>query len=201
MNLSSTSKQNLLPCDGELYLIDNFIPSLEIKQIYEHLLAEISWQQYQIRMFGKMINQPRLTAWYGQKDIAYSYSGLNLQAIPFTPLLDKLRTQIEENYQASFNSVLLNLYRNEKDSMGWHADDEKELGLVPVIASLSFGSTRKFLIKHKQDKTLKFGINLTPGSLLLMKGTMQHHWMHAIPKASKICEPRINLTYREIVIN
>jgi alkylated DNA repair dioxygenase AlkB len=201
MNLFSNSQQNLLPCDGELYLIENFILPEETKQIYEQLLKEISWKQYQIRMFGKMIDQPRLTAWYGHKNIAYSYSGLNLQATPFTPLLDKLRIQIEENFQTSFNSVLLNLYRNEKDSMGWHADDEKELGNAPVIASLSFGSTRKFLLKHKQDKVLKLALDLTPGSLVIMKGSMQNHWLHAIPKSSKICNARINLTYRAIVAN
>jgi alkylated DNA repair dioxygenase AlkB len=199
MNLFSDSKQNLLPCDGELFKIENLIPPKEAKQIYEQLLKEINWQQYQIRMFGKMIDQPRLTAWYGEENIAYSYSGLNLKALPFTPLLENLRTKIEENYQANFNSVLLNLYRNEKDSMGWHADDEKELGLTPIIASLSFGSTRKFLLKHKNDKALKVELYLTPGSLVIMKGSMQHHWLHAIPKASITCGPRINLTFRSII--
>ncbi len=198
-NLFNQNQPNILPCDGELYLIENFFSSIESKQIYTTLLEEIDWQQYQIKMFGKMINQPRLTAWYGEENIAYSYSGLSLNALPFTPLLENLRTKIEENFQASFNSVLLNLYRNEKDSMGWHADDEKELGSSPIIASLSFGSTRKFLLKHKQDKALKLGINLTPGSLVLMKGTMQHHWLHAIPKTTINCDSRINLTYRKIL--
>jgi len=199
LTLFNSNQSNLLPRDGELYLFENFIPPEEAKPIYEQLLKEINWQQYQIRMFGKMINQPRLTAWYGEENIAYSYSGLNLNALPFTPLLEKLRTKIEENFQTNLNSVLLNLYRNEKDSMGWHADDEKELGSSPIIASLSFGSTRKFILKHKLDKALKLAINLTPGSLILMKGTMQHHWLHAIPKTTIKCDSRINLTYRKIL--
>ncbi len=199
LTLFNQSTSNLLPCDGELYLIDNFIEPQEANDIFRQLQEEIDWQQYQIRMFGKMLNQPRLTAWYGQANIAYSYSGLNLKAQAFTPLLETLKTSVEASYQTQFNSVLLNLYRNERDSMGWHADDEKELGITPLIASLSFGSTRKFLLKHKKEKTLKLSLNLTPGSLVIMKGSMQQNWLHAIPKETKTAGARINLTYREIL--
>lgn len=200
LTLFNQTSSNLLPCDGELYLIENFIEPEKANEVFMQLQEEIDWQQYQIRMFGKMLNQPRLTAWYGQANIAYSYSGLNLKAQAFTPLLDTLKTAIETQHQTSFNSVLLNLYRNEKDSMGWHADDEKELGPTPTIASLSFGSNRKFLLKHKKEKSLKLSITLNSGSLLLMKGTIQQHWLHAIPKSSIACKPRINLTFRNIVV-
>jgi alkylated DNA repair dioxygenase AlkB len=150
-------------------------------------------------MFGKLLAQPRLTAWYGSAGTNYSYSGLNLVPEPFSKELLTLKAKIEQVGSTQFNSVLLNLYRNENDSMGWHADDEKELGINPIIASLSLGQTRKFQVKHKLTKNLNLNLLLTHGSLLLMRGEMQHYWQHAIPKSKNSCDQRINLTFRNIL--
>lgn len=191
--------ENLLPCDGELYYYPHFLESEGAQILFETLLHQIHWQQYHIRMFGKMLAQPRLTAWYGDNEISYSYSNLHLKALTFTPELEELRTRLQLSFNISLNSALLNLYRDKNDSMGWHADDEKELGNNPYIASVSVGSTRKFMIKHKTRPQLKLTLPLEHGSLLIMKGSMQHHWLHAIPKSSKDCGPRINLTFRNII--
>lgn len=184
--------------DGSLSFNPNFIDNTLAKQYYAYLLQHIKWEQYHIKMFGKTLPQPRLTAWYGEVDAAYSYSGLQLKPLPFTPLLTDLKNSIEAFTKQSFNSVLLNLYRNEQDSMGWHSDDEKELGEKPFIASLSLGSSRIFQLKHKTDKALKGKLELSNGSLLCMGGTLQKHWQHAIPKSSVTCGARINLTFRKI---
>lgn len=192
--------KNLLSQHGELYFLPNFLNSKEADTAFDRLLHHINWKQYHIRMFGKLLAQPRLTAWYGGLGTTYSYSGLNLEPEPFSKELLDLKIKIEELGSTQFNSVLLNLYRNEKDSMGWHADDERELGINPVIASLSLGQTRKFQVKHKIEKNLSLTIPLTHGSLLIMKGEMQHYWQHAIPKCKNSCGPRINLTFRNILV-
>jgi alkylated DNA repair dioxygenase AlkB len=119
--------------------------------------------------------------------------------MPFTPLIEQIKIDIEALSGFKFNSVLMNLYRNQKDSMGWHSDDEKELGSDPKIASISLGSSRTFQLKHKTQKQMKLKVALNNGSLLLMEGTMQHHWLHAIPKSTQECGPRINLTFRKII--
>jgi alkylated DNA repair dioxygenase AlkB len=191
---------NLLSQHGELYLLPNFLNTKDADNAYEWLLQNIKWKQYHIKMFGKLLAQPRLTAWYGSAGSNYSYSGLNLQPEPFSKELLTLKAKIEQVGLTQFNSVLLNLYRNEKDSMGWHADDEKELGINPIIASLSLGQTRKFQVKHKFTKNLNLNLQLTHGSLLLMKGEMQHYWQHAIPKSKNSCNQRINLTFRNILL-
>lgn len=190
---------NLLSQHGELYLLPNFLNAEDADNAYVWLLQNIKWKQYHIKMFGKLLAQPRLTAWYGSAGSNYSYSGLNLAPEPFSQELLGLKNKIEQLGSTQYNSVLLNLYRNEKDSMGWHADDEKELGINPVIASLSLGQTRKFQVKHKNDKNLNLNLLLTHGSLLLMKGEMQHYWQHAIPKSKNSCGQRINLTFRNIL--
>lgn len=190
---------NLLSQHGELYLLPNFLNAEDADNAYVWLLQNIKWKQYHIKMFGKLLAQPRLTAWYGSAGSNYSYSGLNLAPEPFSQELLGLKNKIEQLGSTQYNSVLLNLYRNEKDSMGWHADDEKELGINPIIASLSLGQTRKFQVKHKNDKNLNLNLLLTHGSLLLMKGEMQHYWQHAIPKSKNSCGQRINLTFRNIL--
>jgi alkylated DNA repair dioxygenase AlkB len=189
---------NLLSQHGELYLLPNFLNTEDADAAYEWLLQNIKWKQYHIKMFGKLLAQPRLTAWYGSAGTNYSYSGLNLVPEPFSKELLTLKAKIEQVGSTQFNSVLLNLYRNENDSMGWHADDEKELGINPIIASLSLGQTRKFQVKHKLTKNLNLNLLLTHGSLLLMRGEMQHYWQHAIPKSKNSCDQRINLTFRNI---
>jgi len=191
---------NLLSQHGELYLLPNFLNAEDADIAYESLLQNIKWKQYHIKMYGKLLAQPRLTAWHGSAGLNYSYSGLNLAPEPFSKELLTLKAKIEQVGSTQFNSVLLNLYRNERDSMGWHADDERELGINPVIASLSLGQTRKFQVKHKLNKDLNLNLLLTHGSLLLMKGEMQHYWQHAIPKSKNSCSQRINLTFRNILV-
>jgi alkylated DNA repair dioxygenase AlkB len=184
--------------DASLTFDPIFMDNKQADYYYEHLLAQVRWEQYHIKMFGKTLPQPRLTAWYGENDAAYSYSGIQLMPLPFTAELLYLKNTIEDYTKHEFNSVLLNLYRNQQDSMGWHSDDEKELGDFPFIASLSLGSSRIFQLKHKVDKLLKGKIELSHGSLLCMGGPMQSFWQHAVPKSNIPCGPRINLTFRQI---
>ena len=163
------------------------------------LQKEIPWKQEHIKLFGKTHPTPRLTAWYGDEHCVYKYSGVVNQPFPWTPSLLIIKTRIENlSNGATFNCVLLNFYRDGSDKMGWHSDDEKELGPNPSIASVSFGATRRFDFKHKTEAHNKFSIHLESGSLLLMQGDMQHHWLHQIPTQKRIQEPRINLTFRYI---
>jgi alkylated DNA repair dioxygenase AlkB len=184
--------------DASLTFDPIFMDNKQADYYYKHLLAQVRWEQYHIKMFGKTLPQPRLTAWYGENDAAYSYSGIQLMPLPFTAELLYLKNSIEAYTKQEFNSVLLNLYRNQQDSMGWHSDDEKEVGDFPFIESLSLGSSRIFHLKHKVDKLLKGKIVLSHGSLLCMGGPMQSFWQHAIPKSNTPCGPRINLTFRQI---
>lgn len=158
--------------------------------------GNINWQQSHIKLFGKSVAQPRLTAWHGDK--TYSYSGLTLHPAPWNPLLVHLRNELEKLTNTSFNSVLLNWYRDGQDYMGWHSDDEKELGINPTIASVSFGATRRFVLREKSDHQNKIEFELSNGSVLIMQGALQHHWQHVVPKTAKIKESRINLTFRFI---
>lgn len=189
---------NLLPCDG----IVNFFPMLftqaESDRYFSALMQEIAWKQEPIKIMGREIMQPRLTAWYGDGDKAYSYSGITMHPLPWTPTLLEIKKRVESIAPAAFNSALLNQYRDHQDSVGWHRDNEKSLGTDPVIGSVSFGATRTFHLRHYTDKTLKHSVELTHGSLLLMHGTTQHRWEHSIPKQSKTTGPRINITFRVI---
>jgi alkylated DNA repair dioxygenase AlkB len=163
------------------------------------LQEEIPWKQEHIKLFGKTHPTPRLTAWHGDTHCVYKYSGVVNQPFPWTPSLLTIKTRIESLANgATFNCVLLNFYSDGSDKMGWHSDDEKELGPNPSIASVSFGATRRFDFKHKTEANTKFSIHLESGSLLLMQGDMQHHWLHQIPTQKRIQEPRINLTFRYI---
>ncbi len=185
--------------DADITLCENFFTALESENLLQKLIEKINWQQYAISIFGKKINQPRLTAFYGDEQKKYSYSRIVLNPIPWNEELLFIKSRIEALSNVNFTSVLLNYYRNGNDSMGWHADDEKELGENPVIGSVSFGATRTFQLKHIKNKDLKkIDINLTNGSFLLMKGTTQHFWQHQIPKTSKILNLRINLTFRKL---
>ena len=185
--------------DAEIELHEQFIVAQESLILMQSLITEIDWQQYQIKIFGKSLDQPRLTAYYGENHPYYAYSNIKLQPIPFTPILLSIKNKIEALTLEKFNGVLLNYYRNGDDSMGWHADDEKELGTNPVIASLSFGASRNFQLQHSLDKSIsKATIVLNDASLLIMKGVTQHFWKHQIPK-QKNKGPRINLTFRKII--
>ncbi|TRZ41785.1 alpha-ketoglutarate-dependent dioxygenase AlkB family protein [Robertkochia solimangrovi] len=189
----------LLPLqDAEIYYVPDFFNLSEAATIFRALLSDISWKQDSIRLFGKMIPQPRLTALYAENNHPYTYSGLTMIPLPYTELLYEISQKVAAFTGIRFSSCLLNLYRDGMDSNGWHADDEKELGVNPVIASLSFGEIRSFQFKHRAKKEQTFKIALEPGSLLLMAGATQHNWKHQLPKSKRIKNPRINLTYRVI---
>ena len=185
--------------DAELAFIHGFYAPAASACHMQQLLAETPWRQETISMWGKEYLQPRLTAWHGDACSQYGYSGLDLRLNPWTPTLRQIRQDIERRTGHRFNSVLLNLYRNEQDSVGWHSDDERELGPAPVIASLSFGATRTFRLRHKQNAHKPLAIDLTDGSLLIMAGTTQRCWRHAILKERLPAGPRINLTFRTII--
>jgi alkylated DNA repair dioxygenase AlkB len=165
------------------------------------LIAETPWRQDEVQVWGKTHLQPRLHAWYGDEGMRYRYSGLELAPLPWTPLLSSLRRQVEVITGAEFNSVLLNYYRDHRDSMGMHADDEPELGSDPVIASVSFGEERVLRFKHRRDRNIEpVKLPLPHGSLLLMRGATQANWHHGINKLTRPCGPRANLTFRRIVV-
>ena len=184
--------------DAEIIYYPDFYDRPKADLIYTELEKDILWQQDDIRIFGKTHPQPRLTALYGNEGLSYSYSNIKMEPHPWNLLLQKIKLEVEKVAETTFSTVLLNYYRNEKDSNGWHADNEKELGLNPIIASVSFGAERVFQLKHNSDTEQKKSIVLQHGSLLLMKGTTQHFWKHQIPKTAKPIGPRINLTFRLI---
>ena len=184
--------------DAEIIYYPHFFDKNEADAIFAQLTTEIPWQQDDIKVFGKTHPQPRLTALFGNEGKPYSYSNIKMQPHPWNLLLQKIKSYVENVSETTFTTVLLNQYRDGKDSNGWHADNEKELGVNPVIASLSFGAERPFQLKHNTDKSQKKSIVLEHGSLLLMKGTTQHFWKHQIPKTSKPIGSRINLTFRFI---
>jgi alkylated DNA repair dioxygenase AlkB len=167
--------------------------------IFRKLLHDTKWQQREMNMYGRKVVQPRLTAWYGDPERSYVYSGIRNIPLPWTDLLREIKRRIEDCTDETFNSVLLNFYRDNNDSMGFHSDDEKELGPDPTIASFTLGDERTFLFKHKSRKDLDtFRVPLPSGSVLLMKGQTQRNYQHAINRESRPCGPRINLTFRKI---
>jgi len=184
--------------DAEIEYFPNFISTEEANELFQKLKTEIPWQQDTITVYGKNHLQPRLTALFGNEGKPYGYSNIVMQPHPWNPLLIYVKEEIEKICQENFTTVLLNYYRNGKDSNGWHADNEKELGRNPIIASLSFGEERVFQLKHNSIESAKQNITLQHGSLLLMKGTTQHFWKHQIPKTKKEMGARINLTFRII---
>lgn len=192
--------KKILPMpDAEVIMYYNFFGKNESEEIFSELYRTVAWKQETTSLYGRQIALPRLTAWYGDEGRAYTYSKIKMEPQPWIPILKSIKLQIEEISNEVFNSVLLNLYRDGKDSISWHSDDEPELGKNSVIASVSFGGTRRFMFRHKYKKELKFNIELNPGSLLLMKGETQHFWQHQIPKTNKVIQPRINLTFRKII--
>lgn len=194
----ANSPEQLLPYDGlAIYYGSVFLPPL-IEEFRLLLMDEIVWENDHIRMFGKDIITKRKVAWYGDKPFLYRYSNSTKKALPITGTLNRIRKTIEEISGETYNSCLLNLYHNGDESMGWHSDNEKELQKNGAIASVSFGAVRKFSFKHKSTKEKK-EIDLENGSLLVMKGPIQEHWLHQLPPSRKVKESRINLTFRTIV--
>ncbi len=181
--------------DGELSMLAQLPLSLSNENVLQRLVAETTWRCEIVTVWGKQHPQPRLTAWHGEA--AYSYSGLKLEPLPFSELLLEIKAAVEHATGHSFNSVLLNYYRDQRDSMGMHSDDEPELGPEPAIASVSFGATRTFILKHKRSKrTVR--LDLSDGSLLLMAGGTQANWLHGVNKQTRAVGPRLNLTFRKI---
>ncbi|WP_077728744.1 alpha-ketoglutarate-dependent dioxygenase AlkB [Methylocaldum sp. 14B] len=188
---------NLAPRDGELYFVEDFVSRPEADALHILLRRDLAWQEEDITVFGRRVRVPRLVCWYGDAGAAYRYSGVSHEPLPWNETLSMLKDRVERFCGRRFNSVLGNLYRDGRDSMGWHADKEKELGSNPFIASLSFGAERLFRLRHnKTGETLE--IVLTHGSLLLMGGRLQHGWRHSVPKAREPKTERINLTFRTI---
>ncbi|MBK8683609.1 MAG: alpha-ketoglutarate-dependent dioxygenase AlkB [Bacteroidetes bacterium] len=188
---------NILPKDGEVYYLPDFFSKQESEKLFAVLLNEIEWQQDEVMMFGKRIVTQRRMAWYGDENKQYRYSGILRTPKPWTRTLQEIQHLVNSTFQTSLNACLMNLYRNGEEGMGWHSDDEPELGKEPIIVSLSLGAQRAFDFKHK-DLGNKQRIYIEDGSLLLMKGATQKHWKHALPKSKKVLNPRINLTFREI---
>ncbi|MEM7592232.1 MAG: alpha-ketoglutarate-dependent dioxygenase AlkB [Cyanobacteria bacterium P01_A01_bin.83] len=199
-----TYKSIVLPSDefvscGEVIIYPDFFSQLESDLFFLELLNGIKWQQDKIKIFGKEVNLPRLTAWYGDIGKSYTYSGITMNPDHWSSILLLIKKRIEAVVKVNFNSVLANLYRNGQDYVSWHSDDEKELGKNPTIASISFGATRRFLLRHKSNKDLKtVDLSLCHGSLLIMRGSTQHYWKHRVPKTAKVNTERINLTFRVI---
>lgn len=188
---------NFINEDGELYLIRGFLDAADATSMARILMKELAWQEEYVLIAGRRIPVPRLVCWYGDPGAHYTYSGAAHAPLPWTPTVGHLRERIEILTHHSFNSVLANLYRDGNDSMGWHADKEKELGRNPFIASLSLGAERLFKLRHTKTGE-GLDLTLSHGSLLLMGGRLQHAWRHCVPKMKHIGGSRINLTFRRI---
>jgi alkylated DNA repair dioxygenase AlkB len=189
---------NLLPSDGTVNYLGRIFALTEADHYTTTLLNEVPWQHDEAIIFGKHIVTARKVAWCGDSQFAYAYSGITRQSLPWNETLIRLKATVEHHCGATFNSCLLNLYEHGDQGMAWHSDDEKSLGRNTAIASVSFGAERRFCFKHKRTAETA-EIILEHGSLLVMKGTTQTHWLHSIPKAKRITEPRINLTFRTFV--
>lgn len=188
--------KNSLPYKGEVYFYPDFLSLEESDEFYSALLNEVPWKQEPIKIYGKEIMQPRLTAWYADEGKSYTYSGITMQAFNWTNSLLRIKEKAERVSGHPFNSALINYYRNGNDSMGWHRDNEKELGVNPTIASVSLGATRTFKLRNYQNKKDLVSFELNKGSLLTMLGETNHAWEHAIPKTTKVNSGRINITFR-----
>ena len=182
--------------DAEVQYWRGFFAPDEARTLFDAVRAEIRWERHRVRIRGREMSCPRLSGWQG--DATYSYSGITLHPAPWTPRVLEVRRRIEALTGETFNSVLANLYRNGDDRMGWHADDEPELGPAPVIASASFGAPRRFLLRPKRRGGSSVPIVLEPGSLLVMRGATQRHWLHSVPPTRRPVGPRLNLTFRRI---
>jgi alkylated DNA repair dioxygenase AlkB len=185
--------------DAEVYYLRELFLARPAEAVMNQLINEVPWRSENIVVYGKTYRQPRLTAWYGSEGASYTYSGIHMDPLPWTDILIDIKNRVEEIAGTGFNSVLLNYYRDHRDSMGFHSDDEPELGRRPAIASVSLGEERTFVLKHKTRKDLQsVRLKLASGSLLMMQGETQHCWKHGIDKEKHPCGPRVNLTFRRI---
>ena len=196
----SSVAQRLALCDAEVWYLPTITLPGPAPDVLQELIDSTAWRSERIMVWGRLRLQPRLMSWVGDPDAVYGYSGLKLRPTPWTPLLDGIRHEVGRIAGVAFNSVLLNYYRDQNDSMGFHSDDEPELGPKPVIASVSLGERRTFVLKHKTNRNVRpVRLPLDSGSLLLMRSATQHHWRHGIGKESRPCGPRVNLTFRRII--
>jgi alkylated DNA repair dioxygenase AlkB len=185
--------------DAELYFAPDFLPASRASALFEALREQIGWDTHRIRLFGREVASPRLSCWIGDPGASYVYSNARFEPRAWPKSLRALRAEVSEATGEEFNSVLANLYRDGRDGMGWHSDDEPELGPRPAIASLSLGATRRFVLKHRREPTRKLELDLPPGSLLAMRGDTQRNYRHALPKTARPVGARINLTFRRIL--
>ncbi len=188
----------MIVCD-DFKIVEGFYATDKSQEIYQRLLEEQNWPNNRYRFAGREFVLPRLQTWHADLGIRYSYSNNLLQTRPWTPLLSEIRSKVESFLAVSFNSVLVNCYRNGRDYVGWHADNEPELGERPLIASLSFGAARSFEFRHKKT-ALQGRILLSHGTLLIMQPDFQQHWLHRVPIDQSIAQSRINLTFRKVVL-
>jgi alkylated DNA repair dioxygenase AlkB len=195
---AADANKNLLPFDGIVNYHGMIFSHADAEKFLRDLSANIAWEHDEVMMFGKKIITKRKVAWYGDEPFNYTYSHVKKTALPWTPILQAIKDKIEEASGETYNSCLLNLYHNGEEGMGWHTDNEKELKKEGAIASISFGVPRKFCFKHKQTEE-KVDLLLDHGSLLVMKGSTQSHWLHRLPPSKKINSLRINLTFRTII--
>jgi alkylated DNA repair dioxygenase AlkB len=201
MAIDSKMESVSLKPNGYLRYWPSFLSTEQADTLFQLLCDGLEWEHYTIRLFGRQLAQPRLTAFYGEGGIEYEYSGLTLAAKAWTEELAFLRAMAMKASGVQFNSVLCNLYRNGGDSMGWHSDDERSLGKDPIIASVSLGATRRFDLRPKMaTHGSKQTLSLDHGSLLVMGGDLQHHWQHQIAKTKRVQDARINLTFRQILL-
>ncbi|MEA5122830.1 alpha-ketoglutarate-dependent dioxygenase AlkB family protein [Xanthomonas floridensis] len=177
-----------------------WLDAAQADTLLQTLLAQVRWEVHRIRMFGRVVDSPRLSSWIGDPDASYRYSGTQFAPQPWLDALQPVRARLQDETGCPFNSVLVNRYRSGADAMGWHSDDEPELGAQPVIASVSLGATRRFAFKHRDDAALKQTLELGHGDLLLMGGDTQRHYKHALPRTVKPVGERINLTFRQIAL-
>jgi alkylated DNA repair dioxygenase AlkB len=199
MTRNATACPPLRLPDADIELHETFLEISEARRLFDTLKTTVAWSQHRVRVFGREYPCPRLSAWYGDASAIYRYSGQTLEPIAWTPELLLLRDRVAEHCRCELNSVLLNLYRDGSDGMGWHSDDEPELGPDPLIASLSIGETRKFRMRHRNRRDLSAQAWwLPPGSLFVMRGKTQRYWQHELPKTKRRVRPRINLTFRMV---
>jgi alkylated DNA repair dioxygenase AlkB len=184
--------------DADVALDAAWLAAGEADALFEALRAAVPWDVHRIRMFGRVVDSPRLSCWIGDPGTGYRYSGTHFEPNPWPVALRPIRARLADELRIDFNSVLANLYRDGRDCMGWHSDDEPELGSRPLIASLSLGGTRRFVLKHRKDPSTKLALELPPGSLLVMRGATQANYRHALPRTARPVGARINLTFRRI---
>lgn len=196
--LFATQAQRFNLPDAHIEYWPEFIEPVSAAALFDTLRTQTAWRQEQISLYGKQHKVPRLSSWVADAGLNYSYSNMTMQPLAWSEILLGIRENLTQGCRHNFNSVLLNYYRDGQDSNGWHADNESELGINPVIASISLGGDRDFDCRHKSDKNLRKRFTLGNGSLLIMSGAMQHHWQHCIPKRAHAAA-RINLTFRTIL--